>query len=426
VLDLSLEPWVTDMKDGKRLKILYIHQYFTTREGSSGTRSYEFSKYLISQGHRVTMISGISELKHLKCLNRKKLILKINIEGIDTIVININYSNYMGFIRRIWAFFLFMVLSTYVCLKAKKHDLVFASSTPLTVGIPAVIVSKTGRIPFIFELRDLWPEFAVAFGALKNKFLIKIFEILEYYIYRNARKIVVISKWIQKRLIEKKISADKLTFIPIGADISLFVPSPKENCFRAELELSGKFVVLYVGAHGKVNDLRRILDAAIKLKQRNDIVFIFVGDGKEKSDLVKQSEKYQLKNVIFLDAMPRLELPKIIAAADVCLISGKNTYAVKASFSNKLFDYLSTGRPTLINFDSDTSILLEKHQAGISVEPDNPKAMAGMILKLKDNPKWCEEMGKNARRLAEKKFDRIKLAEKLESTFKEVINAKNN
>lgn len=415
------------MKDGKKQKILYIHQYFTTREGSSGTRSYEFSKYLVSQGHQVTMVTGISGLQHLKCLNRKKLIQRINIEGIDIIVINVSYSNYMDFARRFWAFSLFVVFCSYVCLTTtKKHDLVIASSTPLTVGIPGVIASKKGKIPFIFELRDLWPEFAVAYGGLKNKFLIKTSELLEHYLYRNARRIVVTSKWIENRLIEKRISADKLIFIPIGADLSLFVPSPKENRFREKLELSGKFIALYTGAHGKVNDLQRILDASVALKQRNEIVFIFVGDGKERSKLVEQSEKHQLKNVIFLDATPKSELPEIIAAADVCLISGKNTEAAKAIFPNKLFDYLSSGRPTLTNFYSDTSAILDEHQAGVFVEPDNLKAMTEMILKLKHNPKWCEEMGTNARKLAEDKFDRIELAQRLEKVFFEAVSSDNS
>jgi len=409
------------MKKGK-LRILYIHQHFTTREGWWGTKSYEFSKYLVSQGHRVTMITGITQLKFLKEFDKKRLIQRMNIDGIDTIATNVDYSSRMSYSRRTLAFILFMFLSTYTSLKEKTPDVVFATSPPLTVGIPGIITSKFKKIPFVFEVRDIWPESAVEYGGLKNNFIIKLAEIMEHYFYRNAKKISVISKWTKNRLIEKGVHADKLEFIPTGADVSFFSPLIKGSKIRSQLDIQEKFVVLYAGNHGVGNGLDKILDASKELKHEEDIVFIFIGDGKEKSNLIQQSKDSQLKNVIFLDPKPKSEMPEMIAAADVCLISLKNVNQTKASVPNKLFDYLASGKPVLVNFKGDSKRLLEKHNAGVYVEPDNARSMAEMILKMKHNPKWRSEMGRNARKLAEGELSRLESVKKLEKIFYEVNN----
>lgn len=405
------------------MNIIYIHQYFTTRKGSSGTRSYEFSKYLVSQGHKITIITGSSDLSDIKS---KKLFRKLNIEGINIIALNINYSNYMSFKRRIKAFLTFAILATICSLFIKKSDIVFATSTPLTVGIPGFIISKLKKIPFCFEIRDLWPEAPIQLGVLTNPILIRFARWLERFLYSKSNKIIALSPGMEEHIIKIGVKKQKIILIPNCSDLDLFSPTLHDSYFREKYQFENKFLVSYFGAMGDINGLELVVETAQVLKRRgeDEIIFVLAGDGKKKPALESFCQGNNLDNVIFVGNIPRKELPKLVASSNLCLVIIKNVPILQTNSSNKLFDSLSGGRPVLINFGGWIKELLEKYNAGVYIEPDNPNAMANKILEIKGDPEGRYEMGKNARKLAKEKFDRIKLAEKLEKTFEEIIKCK--
>jgi len=407
------------------MNIIYIHQHFTTRNGSSGTRSYEFSRYLVSEGHKVTIITGASDLSDIKTT---KLYQRLNIEGINVIALNIFYSNYMSFIRRVKSFLFFATLSTFFGLFIKKPDIVFATSTPLTAGIPGFFISKFKKIPFAFEVRDLWPEAPIQLGILTNPISIKFASWLERTLYSKANRIIALSPGMKEYIIKTGVEKDKIIVIPNCSDLDLFSPIIKDYYFKKKFGLKNKFVVSYFGALGDANGLELVLETAKLLSRRGEgaITFILAGDGKRKPSLELFWRENNLDNVIFIDRIPRKEVPMLVSSSNLCLVIFKNIPILQTNSPNKLFDGLAGGKPILVNFGGWIKELLENHNAGVYVEPDNPKAMADKLVEMSKKTAWCHEMGKNSRKLAEEKFDRNRLARKLEKNFEEVINARKN
>jgi glycosyltransferase involved in cell wall biosynthesis len=405
------------------MNILYVHQHFTTREGSTGTRSYEFAKYLVSQGHKVTIVTGNNERSSIRKManakNKSDFILKVNIDGINVRIINIRDSNRLKVSIRIWNFILFMTLACYVCLREKKADLIFATSTPLTVGIPGILTKFVRRIPFIFEVRDIWPESAVEMGTLRNPIVIKVSEFFEKLFYNKSDKIIVICSRMKDRLAARGFPAEKIEVIHLGADIGLFDSSIEKNLdFLSKYHLNDKFIIMFTGAHNDAHALENVIESARELREHNDIKFVFIGEGRRKQDLIQLAK--DLPNVLFIDSVPKTQIPGLLACADLTLMVLKNTAISETACPNKFFDYLSSGTPILINFTGEMSEMLKKCEYGTCAEPDNPTDIASKILELKSNPQLCNKMGKNARKLAEK-YDRKKMASQLERVFETVL-----
>lgn len=366
------------------------------------------------------MITGVSELSDLKS---KKLIERQNIDGIDVIIVNVYYANYMKYLRRLLVFFVFIFFATLVGLRVKKPDIILASSTPLTIGVPGYIISRLKKVPFLFEVRDLWPEAPIQLRALTNPILIKMARWLEKFLYKKAIKIIALSPDMKEEIIRTGVEKRKVEVIPNCSDLDLYHPDVQGIHFRERFFLVNKFVVSYFGAMGEANGLDLVVKVALKLKEKDDnsIVFVLAGDGSQKENLKSFCQEHNLDNVIFIGSIPRVEIPKLVAASDLCLVIFKNVPVLHTNSPNKLFDALAGGKPVLVNTAGWTKVLLEKHDAGVYVEPDNPEAMADMLLRLKNDPKWCTIMGQNAYKLAQEKFDRKKLAQRLEKVLSEAL-----
>jgi glycosyltransferase involved in cell wall biosynthesis len=410
------------------LRIIYIHQYFTTPKEAGGTRSYEKARYLVEQGHKVTMITGSRSYQTDRVLERCRSRWSVceEIDGIDVVWVGIPFSYHRSFSWRLLGYLAFAVLSTIVGPGIHSADVVFATSTPLTVGVPGYLLSRLKGVPFVFELRDLWPEVPVALGVLRNPLLIKAARWAESFFYAKAARIIVFTQGARARLLERGLSPQKVVFISPGADVELFRPADKHNAFRAELGLDNKFVVLYAGALGLVDGLEYVLEAARILRNQPDVAFVLIGDGKEKENLISLKEHYGLSNVIFVPARPKEQIPAVVAAADVGLMPVRNLKIFEMACPNKLFDYMACGRPVLVNVAGEFKELLEAGDAGLYVSPDDPQAMAAAILSLKADPARCERMGRNARLLAERDYDRRNQAKKLEALLVEVVREARN
>lgn len=399
------------------MRITYIHQYFATMDSFSGVRSYIFSKHLASKGYEVTIITSDKSLPE-KYKDRKRF----KIYGIKVINVKTNYTRKLNFSQRVLSFIKFMFVSTYLALKSSP-DLVFATSTPLTVAFPGMVVKFIRRVPFIFEVRDLWPDVPIELGIIKNRLLIFLMKLFEKTTYHFADRIVCISEGIRQ-----KISAPhwKKIHIPVGCDFVLF-NGMKNSKWREEFCITGKSLFVFTGAIGIANNPEYLMEAAKILKERNfnEISIALIGEGSAKEKVLKMKYEYELDNVFIFDPVPRRKLPDILASANggIILHGLSSTYQETAA-PNKFYDYIAAGLPVIFNFRGPLRELILEKNAGYYVDHRSPEQLSEMLMHISRNKSEALEFGKNARLLAEDKFDRIKSAEKLERTFEDIIKCK--
>lgn len=394
------------------MKILYLHQYFSTPRTAGGTRSYEMAQHLISRGHKVIMVCVHNEKTELELSGDTLYSARCGIvDGIQVIQFNLTYSNYLSMVTRTWLFLRYALSSVKLALRI-DYDLIFATSTPLTAGIPGIFARWLRNKPFVFEVRDLWPELPRAMGAVKNPFVLASMSILEWVTYRAATACIALSPGIKEGIARRSPKGRKIAMIPNGCDLDLFRP----GC-RAELALPGigskDCVAVFTGAHGMANGLDAVLDAAHELLQRrrNDIVLVFIGDGKLKPYLMQRAHSEGLHNCRFFDPIPKNKLSRIVSCCDIGLMILDDVPAFYYGTSpNKFFDYISAGLPVVNNYPGWLADMIHKHHCGEAVPPRNPKAFADGLCKLADDIDLHQVYSRNSRQLAEQLFSRERLA----------------
>ncbi|MFH1897596.1 MAG: glycosyltransferase family 4 protein [Candidatus Desantisbacteria bacterium] len=407
------------------MRILFIHQYFLSPNEAGGTRHFEMARYLVKHGHKVSIItSKVSYLTGtVKEKYKRRFLIKEEIEGVEIIRAWTYSKVHKSFKHRILGFFSFVALSIWTSLFIGKYDVVIATSPPLFQGISGWIVSKLKRCPFIFEIRDLWPAFAIDMGELTNPTTIKLAMWLENFLYTKADYFISLTPAYSEYLIENRVEKEKIFLIPNGVETDTFFPMSRDNWVRQEYKLNDKFVLAYGGAHGIANDLDTILDCAKYLKEHPDIVFLLIGDGKEKKNLIKRKDVEEIDNLIFIHAQPKEKMPYFYAASDVCIATLQGIGMFKKVYPNKLFDYMASARPTILAIDGEARKILEKANGGVYIEPKNPEDMANAVLRLYGNRELCEILGRNARDFVVREFTRQKQAEKLISMLKKTIGS---
>jgi glycosyltransferase involved in cell wall biosynthesis len=400
------------LREKSTLHILLIHQAFAALDEPGGTRHHELSRYFAEHGHQVTIItSPISYLTGKARLSRIPWVEKQTDGEFITIIRAYAYpSLHRSFVYRVINFFSFMVSSFLIGLGVKHVDLVWGTSPPIFQGLTAWSLARLKRVPFLFEVRDLWPAFAVAVGVLRQPMLIKFSEWLEGFLYHRADLVVVNSPGYIQHVHNR--GAHQVELVPNGTDTTMFTPSVDGSAFRQAHGFDEKFVALYAGAHGLSNDLGVVLDAAKILLPRKDISIVLLGDGKDKPALQAQASRDGLDNINFLPPIPKVEMPSALAAANACIAILKPVELYKTTYPNKVFDYMAAGKPILLAIDGVIREVIESAGAGIPVPPGNPEALANAILSLADNPELAHRMGAQARSYVETNFDRASLAAK--------------
>jgi glycosyltransferase involved in cell wall biosynthesis len=391
------------------MHILYIHQYFAVPRGSTGTRSYEFARRWVKAGHKVTLITCDCDITGLE--PKKGVMQKRVIEGINVIITGIRYGHNQSFLRRILAFLCFMFFSIYVGLRTKEIDVIYATSTPLTIGIPAIVLKWLKRIPFVFEVRDQWPEIPIELGIIKNRILIKILLWLEKTIYKQSVAIVALSPGMAAgvKLVLKKHKKNVL-IIPNSSDTDLFKPDIDGSKVRKEKGWQNKLIFLHAGAMGMANGLDFVIEVADRLTDYNDIHFVLMGGGRQRDMLAGKIKSLGLKNIELLDFVSKNELPQIFAACDVSIVIFADYVILEHNSANKFFDSLSSGKPVLLNYSGWQRKILEENKAGFGCISCDVDEFVEKVLCLASHRGILAEMGKNARRIAEKEFDRNDLA----------------
>lgn len=395
------------------MKILYFHQHFSTPKGSAGIRSYAMAQSLIRNGHQVTMVCGSFGAGQTGLTQPfNKGMRRGMVDGIDIIEFELPYSNALSFLKRILIFFSFAFKSIKVAL-TEQYDVVFATTTPLTAGIPGIFAKWFRRKPFVFEVRDLWPELPKAMGVIKNPIVLWMMSVLEWTSYHSADRLVGLSPGIVDGIIKRGIAPEKVASIPNGCDLDIF--ASEHQAWRPEGVKPTDLMAIFTGTHGLANGLNAVLDAAVELKkrQRTDIKLVLVGDGMQKKALLERAVELQLDNVIFHDPVNKTKLAGLMASADIGLQILANVPAFYYGTSpNKFFDYISAGLPVLNNYPGWLAELITKEQCGFAVPPENPQAFADALEQAANQRERLIEMGRNGQQVAREQFNRSILSQK--------------
>lgn len=401
------------------MKILLLHQYYLEDDDHGGSRWNEITKQWAEEGHQVQVIAGMMHYTSSeKRSEYKGKWFKKKEQGLVKVIrCHVSESYNANFLGRLWAYFSFVFSSSWAGLfKVKsKYDVIIVTSPPLFIGISGYLISIFKRIPFIFEIRDLWPESAIDTGVVTNKFIIKLAYTLEKFIYKKASLINVLTPAFKDTLINKKgIAQEKIIFIPNAADFSLsddLVQNFDVNKFKVENDLENKFIITYVGAHGVANYLDQVLETAQLLKDTN-VLFLLIGDGMEKSRLVKKASNENIQNVRFINPVPKADVFKYILASDMGTSVLKNVETFKTVYSNKTFDYMACKKPILMAIDGVSRALVEQADAGVFVRPENAEDFAQKVKFYLSNSSEINRQGESGYQFAKENFDRMILAKK--------------
>jgi glycosyltransferase involved in cell wall biosynthesis len=410
------------------MRILYLSQYFPPEIGATQTRAYEMARYLVSQGHQVTMIAEIPN--HPTGIvppeYRHKWYERVNLDGIDVIRVWVQTSPHKTFYTRMALYLSFMIASTLagLFLARGRYDVLYATSPPLFVGGAALLLSYLRRIPLVFELRDLWPESAIILGELNNKLAIYLSNWLETQCYRRARYLVTVVTSIKKRLLERGYPEAKICLIPNGANTDLYTPAPINQALRQAMGIGpDQFVLIFTGLHGLMHGVDTAVEAANLLRQHEKILFLFVGDGVRKAPMQERARELCLPNMRFLPLQPEKDLPGLITAANVGLSLGRKNVLSQGALPVKMFSYMACGRPVLLADEGESADLVSQAGVGLVVEPENPQQLAEAVLTLAHNPGLCAVYGQKGRSFVESHYSRQQLAGQLEKLLKQVSNA---
>lgn len=397
------------------MNFLLIHQYFLEDDAGGGSRWNEMAKLWKEHGHEVTVLAGTAHYMGKSNFNGKYWEKSVNKNGVEVIRCYVSPGYNQSFLGRLWGYLSFMFSGIWggIFYAKGNYDLVIVTSPPLFVGIIALVISCWKRLPFVLEIRDLWPESAIETGVISNKTVIRLALYLETYLYKKAQLIVVLTPAFRQKLVEeKKVAPEKIVEVPNAADFRLSDKALKlidRVALRKSYGLEDQLVIIYVGAHGVANHLVQLLDAAEQLSGRN-VLFWLIGDGMQKKTLIEESKRRNLTNIRFSDPVSKEEVINCILAADLGISILKKAEIFKTVYSNKTFDYFSCKKPVLMAIDGISRKLVEDANAGFYAEPENPEAIAEGIRRYLESPDLIIKQGENGYAYVKAYFDREKLA----------------
>ncbi len=408
------------------MHVLYIHQYFTPPEGSGGSRSYQMAKRLVNAGHEVTMLTTVSSATKWGGPVPDASVVRAEYNGIRVIALRIPYHNRMSHSQRLRAFLAFVFGAIREGRRLHGVDVVFATSTPLTVALPGVAAKRKHRCPMVFEVRDLWPELPIAVGALRGPIAKALARRLERWAYRNSSHIVALSPGMKEGVCRTGYPESSVTVIPNCSDVEEFrVPPSAGEAFLAEHPyLRGGPLVTYAGALGPVNGVAYLADIAVQMRAHDPSTrFLIIGDGKEREAIRAHAESLGVlgSNLWLLDPLPKRAMPSVLAASAVSCSLLLDMPALTVSSPNKVFDAFAAGKPVMITYEGWLADLLREADAGIVVPRGAARGAASALHEFLSSPDKLRRAGQASARLADERFARDLLAADLRRVLEGVV-----
>lgn len=407
------------------LNILFISQYFPPEMGAPAARTYELARSWVKAGHRVTVLTAFPH--HPTGIipegYRGKVFLREQVDGIQIVRSFVYATANKGFLKRTLSYISFMCSAVLVSPWVRDgFHVVIATSPQFFVAVAGYAISRLKRRPFVFEVRDLWPESIVAVGALKNPFVIGLLTEIEHFLYDRASLIVGVAESTRRILTERGISPDKIEIIPNGIDPELFRCPSGGIEVRKRHHLEDKFIVSYIGTHGMAHALHRVLDTANLLRGEDGIHFLFVGEGAEKEDLIRYSEGLALRNVTFVGKQEHSAVPAFLNASDVSLVPLRDAPLFSAVLPSKMFEIMGAGRPVILSVRGEARELLERVKAGLCVGPEDPEQLRDAILRLYMDRDLGRRFGENGRRFVMTHHSRERLAGQYTDALRRIVS----
>ncbi|WP_165998012.1 glycosyltransferase family 4 protein [Bacillus sp. Cs-700] len=404
------------------MKVMLLSQHFPPEVGAPQIRLYEVGKELQRRGHQVEVVTAFPHHPHgvIPDEYKKKFYQKDTYDGLTVHRSWIYPSPKGSFWRRLASYFSFTFSAFYSVLKAKSTDVIICNSPPLFLGLTGYFSSKIKRAKFVFNVADIWPESAVELGILKNKTFIRLATRLEYWLYRKAWKVAAATEGIEKYVVNKGKKENDVFLLPNGVNIKTFTRKSRNKKWVDKLDFEGKTVFTFAGRMGYAQGLEAVLKSISLVKDRDDIRFLFIGDGPEKDTLIQMKEELQLTNVVFHDSVPVTEMPDIYSITDYSLVSLKNLELFKGARPSKIFPALASGVPILYCGAGESVTLLESNKCGVVAEPENIEDIARKIRDCADlSTEDYENLSLNGREFVVKEYSWEKIVEDL---LKELSN----
>ncbi len=412
--------------DGWRVRILYLTQYYPPEIGATQTRAVEMAANLVQQGHSVTVLTEFPN--HPKGEfpphYRKKWFERKRENGIDVLRLWVFARRKKNFVTRM-LFYLSYMVAAFIAgsFLRKRYDIVYATSPPLFVAVAGYALSAVKRTRFMMEVRDLWPESAVVLGELSNPFFISWSEKLEWFLYQRAISLVVVTRGIHQRLLQRGLLPQKLYFIPNGANTDMYQPKHRDRKLLQSVDIDPeKFIVVYTGLLGLIHGLDFVLLAAKKLMKTPDILFLFIGDGVQKEKLINKAQNLGVGNVCFLEAQAESRLPAFIQSSNAGLVTTKKIDLCKGTLPVKMFSYMACAKPVLLCVQGEARDLIEQSGAGICIEPEHVDELVQGIYYLRRDADRAENMGQKGRAFVRAHYSRRSLALELEKAMQNSIH----
>src|SRR5450759_1150549 len=407
------------------MHILFLTDNFPPEVNAPASRTFEHCREWVREGHRVTVITCAPNFPKGKVFGgyRNRLWQKEMMNGIQVIRVWTYITANEGFVKRILDYQSFMVMAILASPFVRGVDVVVGTSPQLFTVCAAYVISRLKRIPFVFELRDLWPESIRAVGAIGNSRLLDVLERVELFLYHKAARIVSVTYSFKRNLISRGVNANKVIVVTNGVDVSRFRPQPRDEVLAAQLGLQGMFIAGYIGPHGLAHGLETLLEAARRLQDNpngGDVRFLMLGDGANKAKLVEKAQAMGLVNVVFVSSVPKEQVVRYWSLLDVSIIHLKKTELFTTVIPSKLFECMGMGIPVLHGVAGESAEIVESEKCGQVFEPENADALCAGILMLKQQPALREKLRNNGL-VAAGRYDRHQLARKMLDEIETVV-----
>lgn len=407
------------------MKILFLSHYFPPEVNAPATRTFEHCREWVRLGHEVTVVTCAPNHPRGRLYPgyRNRLIQRATVDGIQVIRIWTYLTPNEGFVRRTLNYLSYMFAVVLALPWLPRPDVVVSTSPQFFNGLAGYAVSRGKRVPWVLEIRDLWPESILAVGAIKNRLLIRFLEWLEAFAYRKADRIIPVTDAFERYMVERSVDPRKIRVIKNGVDLRFFDPAVEGLKLAAKLGLSDKFVAAYIGTHGMAHHLETILEAAA-LVQNPNIVFLLVGDGAERQRLLTLRDEMGLKNVLMLEQLPKATMPALLSITGTSLVLLKDMDLFRAVIPSKIFESMAMGVPIVLGVAGEARAIVDEAGAGLCIAPEQADELAAAVTRLYEDPALARQLGTQGRRHVEERFNRDRLARYFAEVLTELVDSR--